>query len=153
VNGIPKTEIGLASYVALRVDDWTPEHGCCAWIDASDRQCGRDALTESMLCTRHRNLALKRHEKHVKKTLKDQQQRIEYRAKMLPEWEAELAQVEADMERYGGAPTTDRAAYGGAAHPSIQRQQLRQLSDTNVQRMAKLSRRAQDLRDKIGAGQ
>src|SRR5690625_526287 len=106
-----------------------------------------------MLCTRHRNLALKRHEKHVKKTLKDQQQRIEYRAKMLPEWEAELAQVEADMERYGGAPTTDRAAYGGAAHPSIQRQQLRQLSDTNVQRMAKLSRRAQDLRDKIGAGQ
>lgn len=139
-----------AAYVALRVDDWQPHHGCCAWVESRDSQCGKTPLENQMLCNRHKTIALKRHEKNVQKEQAQQQQRVAYRARMLPEWQAELEQVEADMERYGGSPTTDRAAYGGLSHPSIQRAQLRQLSDTNVQRMARLSERAQRLREQIG---
>lgn len=147
---IMKIEKALAGYVALRIDDWKPEHGCPAWIESADKQCGRNPVEAAMLCKRHRNVALKRHEKHVEKALKDQRDRTEHRAKMLPQWKEELAQVEADMQRYGGMPTTDRAAYGGASHPSIQKAQLRQFSDTNVQRMARLSKRHQRLTELIG---
>ena len=146
---IPKPEIGLAGYVALRMDNWNPATGCPAWVESRGDTCRKSLEEGTALCKRHRNVAMKRHEKRKEDLLKQQAERIEYRAKMLPEWEAELAKVEADMERYGGAPTTDRAAYGGEVHPSIQRQQLRQLSDTNVQRMARLSRRAEELRRKI----
>lgn len=146
---ISKEDLALASYVALRLDDWTPEQGCPAWVESRSTTCKRDLFMNTALCLRHRGVASKRHEKRRAELLKQQAERIEYRAKMLPEWEAELAKVEADMERYGGAPTTDRAAYGGEVHPSIQRAQLRQLSDTNVQRMARLSRRAEELRRKI----
>lgn len=31
-------EKALAGYVALRIDDWRPEHGCPAWIESADRQ-------------------------------------------------------------------------------------------------------------------
>lgn len=150
---VMKDELALAGYVALRVDDWEPERGCPAWIESADKQCGRAPIEGTALCKRHRSVAVVRRDKALAAAQHRAAERVKYRAKMLPEWRAELTKVESDMERYGGAPTTDRAAYGGAAHASIQRQQLRQLSDTNVRRMAKLSRRAQELRDKIGAGQ
>lgn len=146
---IPREERVLASHVALRIDDWNISQGCVAWVDSRDSTCAKPPLGYSMLCKRHRGVALKRHEKWFEAKLARQAERIEYRAKMLPEWEAELAKVEADMERYGGMPTTDRAAYGGVSHPSIRKAQLRQLSETNVQRMARLSRRAEELRRKI----
>lgn len=145
-------EKALASYVAIRVDDWDISQGCVAWVDSRDSTCAKPPSGYSMLCKRHRNIALKRRDEHLAKREQQRADRIAYRAKMLPEWRKELAKVESDMQRYGGAPTTDRAAYGGESHRSIQRHQLRQLSDTNVQRMAKLSRRAQELREKIGDG-
>lgn len=144
-----KRELALASYVALRLDDWKPEHGCPAWVESRDSTCGKKPA-EAALCKRHKNVATKRHQKALEALQAQQAARAEYRAKMLPQWKEELAKVEADMQRYGGSPTTDRAAYGGAVHPSIRRQQLRQLSDTNVQRMARLVRKAEDLRSKIG---
>ena len=147
---IPKSEIGLAGYVALRMSDWNPATGCPAWIESRGDTCRNSVEEGTALCKRHRNVAVKRHEKRKEEVRKHQAERAEYRARKLPEWKAELAKVEADMERYGGLPTTDRAAYGGESHPSIQRQQLRQLSDTNVQRMARLSRRAERLREQIG---
>ena len=147
---IEKEEIVLASYVALRVDGWDISQGCVAWVDSRDSTCAKPPSGYSMLCKRHRNVAVKRHEKRKEEVLKQQAERAEYRARKLPEWKAELAKVEADMERYGGSPTTDRAAYGGETHPSIRKAQLRQLSDTNVQRMAKLARRAERLREQIG---
>jgi hypothetical protein len=147
---IDKEEIALASYVALRVDGWDISQGCVAWVDSRDSTCAKPPSGYSMLCKRHRNVAAKRHEKRKEEVLKQQAERAEYRSRMLPEWKAELAKVEALMERYGSAPTTDRAAYGGETHPSIQKAQLRQLSDTNVQRMAKLARRAERLREQIG---
>lgn len=150
MHNLPKTEIALAAYLALRLDDWNPEQGCSAWVESADRTCKKPVLDGTALCKRHRNVAFKHHEKRVQTELKKQAERIEYRAKKLPEWEAELKTVEADMERYGGLPTTDRAAYGGSMHPTIRRQQLRQLSDTNVQRMARLSERQQQLVELIG---
>ena len=147
---ISKDEKILAGFVALRVEDWEPEHGCPAWIESRDSQCGRKPLDDGMLCKRHRTVAVVRRDKALAARQHQAQQLAERRARMLPEWRAELAQVEADMERYGGMPTTDRAAYGGASHPSIRKAQLRQLSDTNVQRMARLSKRAQELERLIG---
>lgn len=149
MTDIMKTELALASYVALRLDDWQPAHGCPAWIESRDSQCGK-APAEAVLCKRHKTVAGKRHQKAVEKLQQEKARRAEYRAKNLPAWKAELQKVEADMQRYGGALTSDRAAYGGAAHPSIRRHQLQQLSDTNVQRMAGLVRKAEDLRSKIG---
>lgn len=143
-------EKALAGYVALRIDDWTPKHGCPAWIESKDRQCGRQPVDAAMLCKRHRNIALKRLDEARRKRKQQDAERERHRAKMLPEWRAERERVEALMDRYGGLPTTDRAAYGGVSHPSIQKAQMRQLSDTNVKRMAKLSERAQELRRKIG---
>lgn len=139
----------LAVYVALRVDDWKPEYGCPAWVESRDSTCGK-APMKHVLCKRHHTIATKRKKKALEEFKAQEIRRAEHRRKMLPEWKDLLAKVEADMERYGGAPTTDRAAYGGASHPSIRRHQMQQLSDTNVQRMAKLVHRAEELRRKIG---
>jgi len=143
-------EKALASYVALRIDDWVPEHGCPAWIESADRQCGRQPLDTAMLCKRHRNVALKREQAARVKQKEQAARRESYRAENLPKWKAERELIEAQMERYGSPATSDRAAYGGQSHPSIRRKQLQSLSDTNVQRMAQLSQRWQRLTELIG---
>ena len=143
-------EKALAGYVALRIDDWRPEHGCPAWIESADRQCGRQPLDTAMLCKRHRNVALKREQKARIKQKEQADRTASYRAENLPKWKAERELIEAQMEHYGSPATSDRAAYGGAAHPSIRRKQLQSLSDTNVRRMADLSQRWQRLTELIG---
>src|SRR5690625_58411 len=143
-------EKALASYVALRIDDWRPEHGCPAWIESADRQCGRQPVDAAMLCKRHRNVALKREQKARIKQKEQADRTKAYRAENLPKWRAERELIEAQMERYGSPATTDRAAYGGQSHPSIRRKQLQQLSDTNVRRMADPAQRWQRLTDLIG---
>lgn len=143
-------EKALAGYVALRVDDWSPEHGCPAWIESADRQCGRQPVKAAMLCPRHRNVALKREQKARIKQKEQADRTKVYRAENLPKWRAERELIEAQMEHYGSPATNDRAAFGGQAHPSIRRKQLQQLSDTNVRRMADLSKRWQRLTELIG---
>ena len=143
-------EKALAMYVALRIDDWDPEHGCPAWIESADRQCGRQPVDAAMLCKRHRNVALKREQKARIKQKEQADRTKAYRAENLPKWRAERELIEAQMERYGSPATSDRAAFGGATHPSIRRKQLQQLSDTNVQRMAQLGQRWQRLTELIG---
>ena len=143
-------EKALAGYVALRIDDWRPEHGCPAWIESADRQCGRQPVDAAMLCKRHRNVALKREQKARIKQKEQADRTKAYRAENLPKWRAERELIEAQMEHYGSPATNDRAAFGGATHPSIRRKQLQQLSDTNVQRMADLSKRWQRLTELIG---
>ena len=143
-------EKALAMYVALRIDDWDPEHGCPAWIESADRQCGRQPVDAAMLCKRHRNVALKREQKARIKQKEQADRTKAYRAENLPKWRAERELIEAQMERYGSPATSDRAAFGGATHPSIRRKQLQQLSDTNVQRMAELSKQWQRLTELIG---
>lgn len=143
-------EKALAGYVALRVDDWSISQGCCAWVEARESTCGKSPIDAAMLCKRHRNIALKRLDEARQKQKQQAEDREKYRAKMLPEWRAERERVEALMDRYGGSPTNDRAAYGGQSHPSIRRKQLQQLSDTNVRRMAELSKQWQRLTELIG---
>ena len=143
-------EKALAGYVALRIDDWRPEHGCPAWIESADRQCGRQPVDAAMLCKRHRNVALKREQKARIKQKEQADRTASYRAENLPKWRAERELIEAQMEHYGSPATSDRAAYGGAVHPSIRRKQLQSLSDTNVRRMADLSKRWQRLTELIG---
>ena len=143
-------EKALAGYVALRIDDWRPEHGCPAWIESADRQCGRQPVDAAMLCKRHRNVALKREQAARIKQKEQADRTASYRAENLPKWKAERELIEAQMERYGSPATSDRAAYGGQSHPSIRRKQLQSLSDTNVQRMAQLSQRWQRLTELIG---
>ena len=143
-------EKALASYVALRIDDWRPEHGCPAWIESADRQCGRQPIESAMLCARHRNVSLKREQKARIKQKEQADRTKAYRAENLPKWRAERELIEAQMEHYGSPATNDRAAFGGQAHPSIRRKQLQQFSDTNVRRMARLSERWQKLTELIG---
>ena len=143
-------EKALAGYVALRIDDWRPEHGCPAWIESADRQCGRQPVDAAMLCKRHRNVALKREQKARIKQKEQADRTKAYRAENLPKWRAERELIETQMERYGSPATSDRAAFGGASHPSIRRKQLQSLSDTNVRRMADLSQRWQRLTELIG---
>lgn len=143
-------EKALAGYVALRVDDWSHDQGCAAWVESRDSTCRKPPLDAALLCKRHRNVALKKLDAARAKQKQQAEDRAQHRAKMLPEWRAKREQVEALMDRYGGSPTNDRAAYGGASHPSIRRKQLQQLSDTNVRRMAELSKQWQRLTELIG---
>ena len=143
-------EKALASYVALRVDDWDISRGCVGWLESRGTTCRKPPVKDSMLCTRHRNLALKREQKARIKQKEQADRTKAYRAENLPKWRAERELIEAQMDHYGSPATTDRAAYGGATHPSIRRKQLQQFSDTNVQRMARLSERWQKLTELIG---
>jgi len=143
-------EKALAGYVALRIDDWSPERGCCAWVESRGSTCGKQPVESAMLCTRHRNVALKREQAARVKHKEQAARRDSYRAENLPKWRAERELIETQMNHYGSPATTDRAAYGGATHPSIRRKQLQQFSDTNVKRMARLSERWQKLTELIG---
>ena len=143
-------EKALASYVALRIDDWNISQGCVAWVGSRQSTCAKPPAGYSLLCTRHRNVALKREQKARIKQKEQADRTKAYRAENLPKWRAERELIEAQMDHYGSPATTDRAAYGGATHPSIRRKQLQQFSDTNVRRMARLSERWQKLTELIG---
>lgn len=146
-------EKALASYVALRIDDVAIRQGCVGWIDSKDRTCQRTPLDGSLLCKRHRNIALRREQAARVKQKQQRAERDQYRREKLPEWKAELVSIESAMDHYGSPATSDRAAYGGATHPSIRRKQMQALSDTNVKRMRKLSDRWQRLTELIGDDQ
>ena len=149
---LDKTELALASYVALRMDDYRQEHGCPAWVESRGEQCGRKPFKEDgALCKRHRTVASNRHQKSVEKFQQQQARRKAYQQAKLPEWTAELEKVEADIQRYGSLDIDDPAATRGYTHPSIRRKQMNLFSDTNVQRMARLTRRAQELQELIAA--
>lgn len=142
---MPRT---LAMYVAIpRPEAWLD--GCVAWIDSADRQC-RKPRTVGLLCTRHHNTATRRMEKQSEKEKTQAARRSAFRNEHLATWTARLATVEAELRRRTSPMTTDRAAFGGVTHPSIERKRLGQLSDSNVQRVGELIRERDDLIRKIG---
>lgn len=143
-------EIALASYVALRVDGWESWTSCPAWVESADRKCGRELIDGTLLCKRHRTVAVSRQLKAAEKANDNHAKKAAYRAEMLPRWREKLARVEADIERYGASPVSDRAAVGGATHPAVMAAQARHLSDSNVERMAGLWRTHRLLTDLIG---
>lgn len=139
----------LANQVALRLDTWEPSHGCPAWIDSADRQCGRPN-TIGYLCKRHHTVAVRRLDALEAKAEKRREEREAYRAENLPRWRELLDKVGAEIERSDPPRLADRAAYTGHVHKSLRRQQSRLLSDSNVKRMAELWRRHDELTRKIG---
>jgi len=150
MSDLPKDELALASYVALRIDDIAIQQGCVGWVESRDETCQRPPLERSILCKRHHSVAVVRRDKALEAAQQQQAHRKAYRAENLPKWRAERELIEAQMEHYGSPATNDRAAFGGQSHPSIRRKQLQQLSDTNVRRMADLSKRWQRLTELIG---
>ena len=133
----------------VSLDHWETKVGCMAWIEVSDRRCGKTPA-EGYLCTRHHTVAVRRWEKDQAKQAVGAEQAAQRRAAKLPGWRAELAKVQAEIRRLDPPTTMEAAAFLGDAHPSITRRRGEFLSDSRVQRMAALWDRHQTLTRLIG---
>ncbi|MEO9246446.1 hypothetical protein ABDK96_01980 [Citricoccus nitrophenolicus] len=133
------------------LDYWESANGCVAWVEKSDRRCGRES--PGYLCARHETVARRRWEKHVEREAAKREKRTDDRARNLPGWKAELEKVTAEINRLDPPRPSDydRAAYGGQVHPSITKKRRAFMSDSRVQKMAALTRRHEQLTRKIGA--
>lgn len=142
--------VGLGTLDPI-LNHWTSALGCVAWVEKSDRRCGRDA--PGYLCGRHETVARRRWEKHVEREAVKREKRTADRARNLPGWKAELARVEAEINRLDPPRPADYdpAAIGGQVHPSITKQRRAFMSDTRIQKMAALTRRHEQLTRMIGA--
>lgn len=146
------TPLSLATRVAIGAPgSWGD--GCAAWVDSRDAQCGKPRA-EGYLCTRHHTVAVRRmkgqKKARVEEVEKREQQRQERLEKHGDRWRAQLARVEAELERRTGVLTTDRAAYGGVGATSVAKHNMKQFSDSNVKRVGELIRQRDDLRRKLG---
>lgn len=87
----------LATFVALpgtlTDDDGTT---CVAWLEKADRVCGKPA---DWLCLRHEQVALRRMEKAYAKAAHQKKVREAFRRQQEPIWRADLAKVEARLDR------------------------------------------------------
>lgn len=133
----------------VSLDHWETSVGCMAWIEASDRRCGR-APGEGFLCARHHTVAVRRWEKDQAKQEARAVEAARRRAVKLPGWREELARVQAEIRRLDPPSTLEAAAFLGDAHPSITRRRGEFLSDSRVQRMAALTAREAELLRLIG---
>jgi len=142
----------LLLQVALR-DDYKPSAPCPAWIESADRTCGREP-THDYLCKRHDTIARRRHADSLHRETQERERQREriraHRAANLTKWRTRLERIESEITSFNAAGVTDRAAYTGLVHPSINRKRMAALSDSNVQRMAKLHSEAETLRKLIG---
>ena len=140
--------IALAATLALGPPrSWV--EGCAAWVDSRDEQCGKPRK-EGYLCARHHTVATRHLEKKREAAEKRKQQRQERLEKHGDKWRAQLARVEAELERRTGVLTTDRAAYGGVGATSVAKHNAKQFSDSNVKRVGELIAQQKDLRQKLG---
>lgn len=127
---------------------------CQAWMDAADRLCARP--TDGHLCRRHRTVATKRRAvrlaeieaREAKRAQVQQAKRTEARAHLEGD-RAELARVSAQLERLTAPAVNDRAAMGGAVHPSIARRAAAQFSDSRISKVTALTARQERLRERI----
>ena len=140
--------IALASTLALGPPrSWVD--GCAAWVDSRDEQCGKPR-SEGYLCARHHKVAQRHLEKRKRAAEKRKQQRQERLAKHGDRWRAQLARVEAELERRTGMQTTDRAAFGGVGAKQLRTAKARGFSHSNVKRVGELLRQQDGLRQKLG---
>ena len=140
--------IALASTLALGPPrSWVD--GCAAWVDSRDEQCGKPRA-EGYLCARHHTVATRHLEKKREAAEKRKQQRQDRLEKHGDKWRAQLARVEAELERRTGVLTTDRAAYVGVGATSVAKHNAKQFSDSNVKRVGELIAQQKDLRQKLG---
>ena len=127
---------------------------CQAWMDAADRQCSKP--TDGLLCPRHRTVAAKRVQAAVAQRRADQDRRAARRAERVaaartqePQNRASLERVNAELERLTAPVCADRAATGGAVHPSIARRVTAQFSDSRISKVTALTSRQERLRERI----
>lgn len=140
--------IALASTLALGPPrSWVD--GCAAWVDSRDEQCGK-TRKEGYLCARHHTVATRHLEKRKQAAEKRKQQQRERLEKHGDKWRAQLARVEAELERRTGMATTDRAAFGGVGAKQLRTAKARGFSHSNVKRVGELLRQQKDLRQKLG---
>lgn len=129
---------------------------CTHWIgsDERGRVCGAEiAGARFPFCAKHLGVAKAR---VVKRAAARQASaaRLDaaWRARNvphLPQMRVQLERAEAEYARRTSSPVNDRAAVGGAMHPSVQRAQAATLSDTNVARVVELERIVKRLRADI----
>lgn len=144
-----KRDRALAIMVTVS-QDWEQLTTCVAWMDSADKRCSRD-VESGWLCKRHIAVAERKLTKAIAKDKADKEKREAWRAEKLPKWKAELAKIEAEMRRLDPPPpTTDRAAYGGVGCTTTTRYQRNLFTDSKVEKMGKLVRRAESLRRDIG---
>lgn len=148
------TESQLASMVLAGpmdnvLDTWESRLGCVAWVEKSDRRCGR--TSPGYLCARHETVARRRWQKAYAKEIQRIDRSRARRAEQLPKWREELARVESQINRLDPPRPDDRAAYTGYVHPGITKKRRAFMSDSRVQKMAALWDRHDELTRKIGA--
>lgn len=140
--------IALASTLALGPPrSWVD--GCAAWVDSRDEQCGKPR-SEGYLCARHHKVATRHLEKRKRSAEKRKQQRHERLETHGDKWRAQLARVEAELERRTGMATTGRAAFGGVGARQLRTAKGRGFSHSNVKRVGELIGQQKDLRQKLG---
>lgn len=133
----------------VSLDHWETSVGCMAWVEVSSRRCGRTPA-EGYLCARHHTVAVRRWEKDQAKQAARAVEAERRRAAKLPAWRAELAKVQAEINRLDPPSALEAAAFLGDAHPSITRRRRAAMTDTKVQRMAALTAREAELLRLIG---
>ncbi|MCT1812476.1 hypothetical protein M3B61_09975 [Micrococcus luteus] len=127
---------------------------CQAWMDAADRQCSKP--TDGLLCPRHRTVAAKRREAWRAKREQEQAKRVERVAHAKAHEQgnrAELDRVNAELDRLTAPVVADRAATGGAVHPSVAKRVNAQFSDSRVQKAGRLMGRQKELEAQIALAQ
>ena len=113
----------LAAQVILPLAPLPTEPGPCpAWIESRGARCSKPA-TDGLLCSRHHAVAVARLEKRLAARTAAEHEAAETRARRLPTWRAELANLEAQIARLEARirplDTTDRAAYGGRINARV----------------------------------
>ena len=121
---------------------------CVAWVESRGEQCGK-MRSEGFLCPMHTKVAQRRLDKRKAKEAAYLARKQRYHIANRKQWQEQLAKVDAEIERRTGVLTTDRAAYGGVGVPAIEKHNLRQFSDSNVERVGELMRQKEDLEQKL----
>ena len=141
------SDLSLALQVALdNQNNW--QDGCVAWVESRGEQCAKKR-SAGYLCAMHLKVAQRRLDKRKAKEAAYLERKKKYHEANREKWEQQIAKTSAEIERRTGVLTTDRAAYGGVGVPAIEKHNLRQFSDSNVERVGELLRQKKDLEQKL----
>jgi hypothetical protein len=131
---------------------------CRFWVgdDTTGHACGKPVAESKggyALCDRHYEIEMRRTAKRLENERASRARAeaawLKRNAHRLPAWRSQLERAVAEYERRTASPVTDRAAVGGATHPSIARKQRTHFSAANVARVGELDRIIQKLRADI----
>ena len=135
--------------LALRSD--YPEGTCWAWVESSERVCGRPEGDEQHLCPRHAQVAARRRDAADARA--HAQRMAANPAKALPGLRHRLARVDAQIARLDPPPpTTDMAAYGGVGSTAAASYRAR-LTPDRIHRLAVLHEERRQLVGRIAAAE